>query len=84
MSGKNKHWGSTLEVFLDEEGIHQAAKAEAVTRVLMWQLAEEIHKQGITKTQMAEQMHTPAVPRLIGFLRQRVTDAPTCRRPCRA
>ena len=58
MSGKNKHWGSTLENFLDEEAIHQAAKAEAVTRVLMWQLAEEIHKQGITKTQMAEQMHT--------------------------
>ena len=58
MSGKNQHWGSSLEDFLKEEGINQTAKAEAVTRVLMWQLAEEIHKQGITKTQMAEQMHT--------------------------
>jgi predicted XRE-type DNA-binding protein len=58
MRKKNQHWGSTLDDFLHEEGIHHAAKAEAVTRVLMWQLAEEIHKQGITKTQMAEQMHT--------------------------
>lgn len=58
MSNKNQHWGSTLDDFLQEEGICQAAKAEAVTRVLMWQIAEEIHKQGITKKQMAEQMHT--------------------------
>ena len=58
MSDRNRHWGSTLEDFLDEEGIHEAAKAEAVTRVLMWQLAEEINKRGITKTQMAERMHT--------------------------
>ena len=58
MSGKNQHWGSTLDDFLSEEGILPPAKAEAVTRVLMWQLAEEIHKQGITKTQMAERMHT--------------------------
>lgn len=54
----NQHWGSTLDDFLHEEGIHHTAKAEAVTRVLMWQLAEEMHKKGITKTQMAEQMHT--------------------------
>ena len=58
MSKKNQHWGSTLDDFLQEEGIRQAAKAEAVTRVLMWQIAEEIHKKGITKAQMAEQMHT--------------------------
>ena len=58
MSKKNQHWGSTLDDFLHEEGIRQAAKAEAVTRVLMWQIAEEIHKKGITKAQMAEQMHT--------------------------
>ena len=58
MSKKNQHWGSTLDDFLHEGGIRQAAKAEAVTRVLMWQIAEEIHKKGITKAQMAEQMHT--------------------------
>jgi len=58
MSEKNKHWGSTLDDFLQEEGIYEAAKAEAVTRVITWQIAEEMRKQGITKTQMAERMHT--------------------------
>ncbi len=58
MSEKNKHWGSTLDDFLHEEGIYEAAKAEAATRVITWQIAEEMRKQGITKTQMAERMHT--------------------------
>ena len=58
MSKKNPHWGSTLDDFLHEEGIYEAAKAEAVTRVISWQLAEEMRKRGMTKKQMAEQMHT--------------------------
>ena len=58
MSTKNQHWGSTLDDFLREEGIYEAAKAEAVTRVVSWQLAEEMRKRGITKMQMAELMHT--------------------------
>ncbi len=58
MSEKNKHWGSTLDDFLHEESIYEAAKAEAVTRVITWQIAEEMRKQGITKAQMAERMHT--------------------------
>lgn len=37
MNDKNQHWGSTLEAFLKEEGIHESAKAEAVTRVITWQ-----------------------------------------------
>jgi predicted transcriptional regulator len=58
MSEKNRHWGSTLDDFLHEEGIYEAAKVEAVTRVISWQIADEMRKRGITKTQMAEQMHT--------------------------
>jgi antitoxin HicB len=58
MSGKNQHWGSTLDDFLHEEGIYETAKAEAVTRVISWQIAEEMRKHGMTKTQMAERMHT--------------------------
>jgi antitoxin HicB len=34
LSKKNPHWGSTLDEFLDEEGIREAAKAEAITRVV--------------------------------------------------
>ena len=32
MSEKNQHWGSTLDDFLREEGIYEAAKTEAVNR----------------------------------------------------
>ncbi len=39
MSTENHHWGTSLDEFLDEEGIREAATAEAVTRVLAWQLA---------------------------------------------
>ena len=58
MNKKNKHMGSTLDDFLREEGICEAAKAEAVTRVISWQIAEEMRKKGITKMQMADLMHT--------------------------
>ena len=58
MNKKNKHSGSTLGDFLNEEGIYESAKAEAVTRVITWQIAEEMLKKGLSKTQMAEQMHT--------------------------
>jgi transcriptional regulator with XRE-family HTH domain len=54
----NLHWGSTLDEFLDEEGIREAAKAEAVTRVIAWQLGEEMKRQGINKTQLAALMNT--------------------------
>jgi hypothetical protein len=55
---KNPHWGSTLENFLEEEGIREAAKSEAITRVVAWQLAEEMKRQGITKARLARRMHT--------------------------
>lgn len=55
---KNPHWGSTLEDFLDEEGIREAAKAEAVTRVVAWQLGQEMKRKRISKTRLAELMHT--------------------------
>ena len=41
----NPHWGSAVDDFLDEEGIREAAKAEAVTRVVAWQLSEEMKRQ---------------------------------------
>ncbi len=58
MTRKNPHWGSTLEDFLDEEAIREAAKLEAVTRAVAWQLAEEMKRQGMTKALLAERMHT--------------------------
>jgi antitoxin component HigA of HigAB toxin-antitoxin module len=55
---KNPHWGTTLDDFLGKEGIREAAKAEALTRVVAWQLGQEMEKQGITKAALAERMHT--------------------------
>ena len=43
---KNPHWGSTLDDFLEEEGILEVARAEAVTRVVAWQLSEEVRRAG--------------------------------------
>jgi antitoxin HicB len=54
----NPHWGKTLDEFLAEEGLREAAKAEALTRVVAWQLTEEMERQGITKAALAERMHT--------------------------
>ena len=58
MTKKNPHWGTTLDSFLAKEGIREAAKATALTRVVAWQLAKEMEKQGITKGVLAERMQT--------------------------
>ena len=59
MSGKkNAHWGTSLDEFLGKEGIREPAKAEALTRVVAWQLNQEMARQGITKAVLAERMHT--------------------------
>jgi antitoxin HicB len=58
MTNKNPHWGTTLDELLDEDGIREAAKAEAVTRVIAWQLGQEMERLGLTKAVMAERMHT--------------------------
>lgn len=58
MRKKNKHIGSTLDDFLREEGIYEVAKTEAATRVISWQITEEMRKRGITKLEMANLMHT--------------------------
>lgn len=54
---KSNHIGSSFEDFLREEGLFESAKAEAITRVISWQIAEEMLKKGYSKTQMAEKMH---------------------------
>jgi antitoxin HicB len=58
MTKKNPHWGTTLDTFLGEDGIRETAKTEAVTRVVAWQLAQEMERQGMTKAALAERMHT--------------------------
>src|SRR5258708_17447333 len=54
----NPHWGSTLDDFLDEEGIRGEAATVAIKRVIAWQLAEEMRLKSITKKRLAEEMRT--------------------------
>ena len=58
MTKKNPHWGSTLDDLLREDGTRDATRSEAITRVVAWQLGEEMKKKGMSKTKMAELMHT--------------------------
>ena len=58
MTESNPRWGTTLDAFLTEQGIREGAKAEALTRVVAWQLSQEMARQGMTKAKLAERMHT--------------------------
>ena len=58
MIKKNPLWGSALDEFLVADGIREAAKAEAITRVVAWQLTQEMERQGISKAALADKMHT--------------------------
>lgn len=55
---KNKYRGSSFDDFLKEEGLFEECNAEAIKRVLSFQLEKELKKQKITKTQLAKKMHT--------------------------
>ena len=55
---RNPHWGSTLEDFLQEEGIHEEVTTAAIKSVIAWQLNEEMKKKKITKKRLAELMRT--------------------------
>ena len=54
----NSHTGSSFDDFLQEEGLYAECTATAVKRVLARQLAQEMERQNLTKTEMAKQMQT--------------------------
>ena len=54
----SKHIGSSFNDFLKEEGIYEEAHSIAIKRVLAWQIAQAMKEQHITKSKMAERMHT--------------------------
>ncbi|WNJ89123.1 helix-turn-helix domain-containing protein [Bosea sp. 685] len=55
-----KPWfeGSSLDEFLKEEGVYDAFKAIAEKEAISWQLTEAMRAQNLSKTRMAELMHT--------------------------
>ena len=50
--------GSSFDDFLREENIYEQATLAATKQVLSLQIAAEMDKQNLSKTRMAEQMHT--------------------------
>lgn len=50
--------GGSFDDFLIEEGMLEDVAAVAVKRVIAWQISQAMKAQKITKTRLAEKMHT--------------------------
>ncbi|MCM2359841.1 MAG: helix-turn-helix domain-containing protein [Geobacteraceae bacterium] len=55
---KNRHIGTSFDDFLDEEGLRADAEATAIKRVIAYQIELEMKQANLSKTAMAEKMHT--------------------------
>ena len=53
-----KHIGSKFDDFLKEENLLEQAQAAAIKRVVAYQIAEEMKRNKLTKTEMASRMKT--------------------------
>ena len=58
MKKRNLHIGSSFESWLDEKSLREEVMSSAVKEVIAAQLAEEMKKRKINKTDMAELMQT--------------------------
>ena len=54
----NPHRGSTLDSFLEEEGVLAEFQAKAIKEVIAWQLAEAMRERKLSKNRLAAMMHT--------------------------
>lgn len=55
---ENKHKGSSLDGFLEEEGVLGEFQAKAIKEVIAWQLAEAMRERKLSRRKLAELMHT--------------------------
>jgi predicted XRE-type DNA-binding protein len=64
---KNNSIGSSFENFLDEEGLSEEIEANAIKKIIAYQLQEIIKKERLSKTALAAQLETSraAVNRLL-------------------
>ena len=67
--------GSDVDDFLRNEGFIEDAEAVAVKRVIAFQIAKQMKKSNITKTELADRMRTsrPVVDRLLDPSNRSVT-----------
>ena len=64
---KNQHIGSSLDDFLQEEGLLAEAEATAVKRVISHQILKEMAERNLSKSALARMMQTsrPSLDRLL-------------------
>ncbi len=55
---ENRHRGSTLDSFLEEEGVLAEFQARAIKEVIAWQLAEAMRERGLSKSRLATMLRT--------------------------
>ena len=55
---RNKHHGSTLDSFLVQEGLLEEAQLIATKKVIAAQIAREMKRKRLTKTEFAARMNT--------------------------
>ena len=72
-----KHIGSSFDDFLREENLYEDAQAVAIKRVIAFQIAEEMKRNQLTKSEMASRMKTSraALERLLDPANASVTLA---------
>jgi len=58
MNSRNPHIGSSLEDWLEEEGLLEDATNFAIKSVLTWQVGQYMENNQLTKTAMAKRMNT--------------------------
>jgi len=70
-----KHIGSDFDDFLNEERMLEEAEAVASKRVIAFQIAKEMKRTHLTKSELARRMKTsrPAVERLLDPANRSVT-----------
>jgi transcriptional regulator with XRE-family HTH domain len=54
----NKHLGSSFDEFLEQEGLRADTEAAAIKRVIAYQIEMEMTRVKLSKSAMAEKMHT--------------------------
>jgi predicted XRE-type DNA-binding protein len=57
-AGRNKHWGSSLDDFLKEEGVYEEAKRQVAKETIAWQIERAMKEKNLSKKRMAELMET--------------------------
>ena len=71
----NRHVGSSLDSFLEEEGMLEECTTTAVKRVLARQIERALQQRGLTKSVMAKAMRTSRPARALLRVIEREPEA---------